>query len=702
MDLDSSWNKRDAHVGLQALPLKTDYRTGADDPISDFYRPCLSACNRYDRAVGYFRSSIYLVVGSNTVQFARRGGKIRLICSPSLYADDTQSILKGYEERALRISRSVEDDLDELLLAPETEYRTRVLATLIATGALDIRLAIRPNGAGIYHEKIGIFFDQHESTVSFIGSANETWSAWHEQGNFESIEVFCSWHGERDAKRIKRHIESFNSLWEGNSPGIETHKFPDAVKNKLIGIERPSIEKIDLDRLEVKTKQETKRSPQPHQIDAIQKWISAGRKGIFEHATGSGKTYTALTAAKPHIKAGNPVIILVPSELLLKQWRAEIKEEHPNAALLLAGSGNNSWRRDGKLKVFTSPNSDLGERIVLSTMQTAATDEFLQLLKGGDHLMMIADEVHQLGSRFNSKAMTIPTGPRIGLSATPNRYGDPEGTLRIKNYFGETILPKVTLEDAIKAGRLVEYEYHPHPIRLTAEESDAWRQITARLKLEIAKASRNNESGITISEQAKMLLIRRSRIAKKAINKISLAKEVIGDNFEAGGKWLIYCEDQDQLTAVKSEIESLGVSTLEYHSEMAGDKTASLDWFSKFGGVMVSIRCLDEGIDIPSISHALILASSQNPRQFIQRRGRVLRKSDGKNIAVIHDAIVVPDSLDQEPDQEALIIAELSRAVEFSNSAINRSAGAELRHIAINLGIDIETMAEKGIEEIQE
>ena len=147
------------------------------------------------------------------------------------------------------------------------------------------------------------------------------------------------------------------------------------------------------------------------------------------------------------------------------------------------------------------------------------------------------------------------------------------------------------------------------------------------------------------------------------------------------------------------ELKLEGISPVEYHTGMKGDRHATLDWFRKFGGVLLSIKCLDEGVDIPTVSHALILASSQNPRQFIQRRGRVLRKAPGKHLAIIHDAIVVPVSIDDEPEQLSLLKSELLRAVEFSNSALNKSAGAELRQIAREMGFDPEETGDNGIEE---
>ena len=197
-----------------------------------------------------------------------------------------------------------------------------------------------------------------------------------------------------------------------------------------------------------------------------------------------------------------------------------------------------------------------------------------------------------------------------------------------------------------------------------------------------------------------MLLIQRSRIAKKATAKVDLAVRTIKREYRDGQSWLIYCEDSEQLGDVVNALRVTGIETIEYHSNMIGDRVATMEWFHKFGGILVSIKCLDEGVDIPQVSHALILASSQNPRQFIQRRGRVLRISPGKNMAQIHDAIVRPLNSESEPEQLGLLRGELIRAIEFANGAINKSAGAELRAIAMEMGIDIDDLADRdGVEE---
>ena len=690
----------DSHtaIGLASIDLAVEYRTGASDPISQFYAPCLAAANYYRRAVGYFRSSIYSIVGPAVIAFAKRGGTILLVCSPELTIEDQEGIANGYATREKLAVERIEAEIDTLLADQKSAWRVRVLATLVATGRMEVKIAIRPRSHGLYHEKIGIFTDSHGSTVSFIGSANESWSGWHANGNFESVEVFCSWRDDGDRTRASRHLLNFENLWSGATPDVLTLPFPEAARRKLCQKAAPSIE--DSER-EAEDKWQNQPEPEkrklmPHQSDAIEAWIAQGKRGVLQHATGSGKTFTALEAARPHIELGLPVVILLPSELLLKQWTKEIKEEFPEAAVVLAGGGNDRWKESGKLRRFSAPSAIAG-RFILATMQTAATESFRQALWQGEHLLIVADEVHQVGSSFNSQCLLIDAGARLGLSATPQRYGDPDGTARILNYFGQIVPPPITLADAVASGRLVDYIYHPHAIRLNATEADDWKALTKSIRYEMAKSSRDSNSRLT--DKAKMLLIRRSRIAKKASAKATLAAKILKGSFAEGEGWLIYCEDADQLATTMAEIRAIGQNPIEYHSNMEGNRVATLDWFRRYGGILISIKCLDEGVDIPSVSHAIILASSQNPRQFIQRRGRVLRKSEGKLFATIHDAIVVPIGLEDEPEQGSLLKSEFLRAIEFANSSLNRSAGAELREIARKVGFDPDVVITDAIED---
>jgi superfamily II DNA or RNA helicase len=681
--------------GLTSLDLDTEYRSSREEAIAHFFGPCLSHSVIYRRAVGYFKSSVFSVIGREVAHLALRGGKIKLICSPNLSPEDIDSIALGHAQKSSIIPQRLTQEIEELFSAPSSRFNLQMLALLVSAGSIEIKIAMRADSKGLYHEKIGIFEDAMENLVTFKGSSNETWSGWHPSGNFESIEVFCSWREGREAIRVNKHFKHFNRLWSEKDEDVEVFPFPVDAKETL---KRFAMAETDLRSFLKGGKLTKKRKPMPHQLKAIWSWKTQGKRGVLQHATGSGKTFTAIAALKEHVELGKPCLILVPSRLLLEQWLDEVSTELPSSTILAAGGGHNNWRTRDKLASFSNDDSENGQRVIVATMQTASSENFRKALNDGDHIMVVADEVHQIGSPRNSKFFEVNCGPRLGLSATPERYGDPEGTAKIIEYFGPVVEPIISLEDAIEAGRLVKYKYFPHIVNLTAGEAEEWNSISKQIKREIARSSKPNQP-LILNERAKILLIQRSRIAKKATNKVALALEVIRENFFKGESWLIYCEDREQLDEVVSVLNAANFDTIVYHSEMEGDRDATMSWFREFGGILVSIRCLDEGVDIPDVSHALILASSQNPRQFIQRRGRVLRKAPHKHIATIHDAIVVPIKGDDEDNQMNLLKSELARAIEFADHAINQAANAQLREIAIDMGIEVSELTDIGLEE---
>jgi hypothetical protein len=469
---------------LSALKFETEYRSLKEDPSRNFYRTCLLNSNIYRRAVGYFRSSVFKVIGPSIIEFSRRGGVTRLICSPELTPDDIDAIVAGYARRSELIVERLIAEIDSLLWDSDAGYPTRVLATLVAAGLLEIKLAIRTDRKGLYHEKIGIFADGAGNQVSFKGSANETFNAWHRSGNFESIEVFCSWRGGLEAERVRKHAAHFEALWSEHDPDIEVFPFPTKALGHLKKAAFNGLEDVTVEDLPLPAQ---RRSPLQHQEAAIATWERQGRRGIFEHATGSGKTFTAILAIRAHSAHGMSTLVVVPTRLLLDQWAAELRDEISDAALLLAGGGNDRWRIPHLLRGMTDGDCSLGGRIVLATMQTASMPEFRANVVAGKHLLIVADEVHQIGSPQNSTIMEIDAGARLGLSATPTRYGDPVGTAQIFRYFGPIVQPPVTLADAIEAGRLVSYEYFPHPLHLTVTEAADWKDITHAIQLEVRR-----------------------------------------------------------------------------------------------------------------------------------------------------------------------------------------------------------------------
>lgn len=346
---------------LSKLDLDTEYRSTKNDPVETFYKKCLRNADLYQRAVGYFRSSVLLIIGRTLLEFARRGGRIQLICSPSLSEEDVRSISGGYARRDKVLASAVIEEFDRLLAEPSTAFPAKALATLISCGALEVRLAQLISGNGIYHEKIGLFTDCFGHTVSFRGSTNETWSGWHAEGNFEAIEVFCDWDGPSDRIRIDKHRNHFATLWSGKDPSVTVSAFPETAEIYLRKYAANSIEEI---MESVPVTPTSRRQPLPHQTEALQAWRRQGCRGIFEHATGTGKTFTAIVAIRDHVRTGKPALVLVPSRLLLHQWAEEISDEIPDAALMLAGDGQNRWKLHGRLKSMTAADLELGPRVV--------------------------------------------------------------------------------------------------------------------------------------------------------------------------------------------------------------------------------------------------------------------------------------------------------------------------------------------------
>jgi superfamily II DNA or RNA helicase len=704
---------------LTGLVLNTSYHKGVCDIGSDFYMPCMNRSIRYDRAVGFFNSTIYALAWSSLKDFVERGGKMRIICSPILSQDDAKALADGYSAKAEAIvSDRLRVEVEHLLANPALKEPARVLATLVAVGVVDFKIAFVGEGDNesrrrLFHDKVGIFSDGHDNAVVFKGSMNETWSGLANDGNLESVDVFLSWEGRREKQRVDDEISYFKQLWENNYPTVVIKPFPAAAQDVLLKAATPQnwkrlvdeitqqIEQSVQPNLEVAT--ERGRTPRPHQRKALTAWRERGRRGIFEHATGSGKTFTALCAIREALQQREVPLVLVPSELLLFQWLNEIRESFADIGpqMLVCGGGHSQWRSENLLTPWTRAKQTTKPRLVVSTMQTASTDEFRAKLQQGDHLFLVADEVHRMGSTENRKLFSVASGPRLGLSATPRRAGDPEGTHAILDYFQGIVPPPFTLKDAIPSA-LTPYFYYVHTIRLTPDEQSKWVEISNRLSRFVAQASKPGSPDATLSARIKQLLIDRARIVKAAADKTIVATDILARHFEPGQRWIVYCDSQTQMARLHRELLQRGLPASQYHSAMTANKEQTLRIFEANGGILVSIRCLDEGVDIPSVSHALILASSRNPREFIQRRGRVLRKSPGKYIAYIHDVLVLPSHAACDEAGNSIIEGELARAVEFGQWAENPASITDLQRLALEFSLDVEKLSEGGIEDDEE
>ena len=705
-------------MGLKEQVYLTSYNKAEHDIAEMFYLPCMRNSNHYDRISGYFGSTIYIIAWDALREFIENNGKMRLICSPYVSDEDASALANGYSAKNNELlAESLAKEVQALFDDPFLTAPAKLLAYMISKGIIDVKIAVptgseSPNAKRLFHDKVGIFTDSDGSKVGFRGSMNETYKGLSSDGNMESIDVFPNWLDSRDAERVDDASAFFEKLWSESIPGIVVYQFPNASKEIL----RTKSEGVKwhelLDEIHVEESKAKKwkpsnhigsRTPRPHQVNALETWVKNNRRGILEHATGSGKTFTAMCAIHDAFKRNEVVLVLVPSRDLLKQWDRELRDTllEDKIYYLLCGDNNNEWKKPGTLSSWTSDGGST-HRIILATMDTACSEDFVKNVSQGKHLFVVVDEVHRLGSPRRRNALNIDAGARLGLSATPRRYGDPEGTAVLFDYFGGLVPPPYTLDDAIKSGVLTKYFYNPLTITLTQKEQEEWNDVTKQISQLMArmKSNGNADTSITSNTRLKQLLINRARIVKNASGKVPLAINLLLREYVGGQSWIIYCDNITQLKKVLNGAIDAGFDAFEYYADMEGDRDETLRYFAKNGGVLVSIKCLDEGVDIPSTTHALILASSQNPREFIQRRGRILRNSPGKLFAHLYDAITVPVvETEETPKSMSIIIGELSRAIEFGLGAENPACVTDLKNIAVDYQIDYNSLQNTGIEE---
>lgn len=655
-------------VVLRDLELRPDYRSGRDALLDEFYVPCLQESVRYDRAVGYFSSTILQVVALAYSDFVRRGGRIRLICSPALSIADFDAMKEGTDLSG-RAQECVRADLDDLINNPEAMPATRLLATLIANDIADVRIAFADHPDGIFHDKLGIFEDIDARRVSFVGSANETFRAWGL--NHESFEVFCSWRDESELYRTRNHSDAFTRLWSGIEPGVTVQEVDQVTRDKLLDIADSDLDHaIEAARVLYQGANRStglQRELMSYQDAVLKSWEDNNYRGIVNFATGAGKTITAIEGMRRWSERGGKSVVLVPGRDLHIQWIKEIRDVLPAAEILPAGADNDRRDWESLLSAFTAPGDRSDPpRIVVTTNKTFALQDFLRRLSVGDHLLIVADEMHRAGSSRTLNALEATyCGATLGLSATYNRQFDSTGTARLLAYFGPVLEPVIGLADALAMKRLVPYDYRLHALVPDEDEIEEYGKLT----LQIARVADDEGS----QERIRMLLIQRARIFKKARCKVPAAVEILTREYETGDRWLVYCDDKDQLGQVTAECLQSGLPVMEFYSGMPSDRDVVLKSLGEFGGIVVAIRCLDEGIDIPVTDHALILASSTVEREYVQRRGRVLRTSPGKVSAEIHDLILV------DSRGGALTKGEAVRALEFARLARNEAARERLK-----------------------
>lgn len=705
---------------LRDLELSPAYNTEENDIVRDLYGPCLQRAVAYDRAVGYFRANIYRELGEHLLDFAIRGGKIRIVCSPDIPEMDESAARRGYKDRETRSAEDLEislvETLERMATDPDEADCLEMLRLLIETKTLELYIAVRPGG--IYHRKIGVFTDRMDDFVAFSGSGNETPNAVttvEDWSNDEEFDVFRSW-GERfETEKAASKKSYLDRLFAGGTEHTRVRPLNEVEHEVLSRFRRYSA--IDECRDGARRRMPRPRLgglPHPYfyQQEAIEAWDKADHRGILSMATGTGKTLTALYAVRDLVQSGRPVLFVVPSRILFDQWLKDIRRMFPGVPTLLVGSGYD-WRSDPLKRIYISSNR--APRLILATMQSAASDQFTEFLLQAKDPILVADEVHRLGSPIHRKLLLLPFAEKLGLSATPERLFDPEGSHALEKAFGEKPVYELGIGDSVRLSAddakqtrvlgkfLCPYDYQFEIAELSAAEQAEWDEITTEVRKVFARRHGVDHEELLEDPHLQLLLIRRARIVKKAQAKPDLAVKIVNERYPKEGHWIVYCDDEEQLDRVTSKLRAAQPHTtvLQYHSGMPPDeRDRTLRYFEELPSIVVAIRCLDEGVNVPGADGGVILASSKNPREFVQRRGRILRVALGKRLAHVVDVLVVPRENPEEAAQPGSIVrSELARAYTFAKDAINPEVSHRLWRLCQDYGVQPGVDSELSIEE---
>ena len=719
-------------MGFLNIDIKSEYRSRLDNVIKDFYVPVLKQAVLYKRAVGFFSSTALVEMSAGICGLVKNGGKIQLIASPNLSANDIEAINNGLKRRDDVIEEALIRQLSEPIGAEETA-RLNLLSNLIAAGVLEIKIAFleTDNTVGMFHEKMGLMYDNDQNIIAFSGSMNESFNAFRQ--NYEAVDVFTSWTS--DENRVMAKQAAFNAMWNDYEPSIRVRDFPKVAdlivkkyrtdNNTDLSLDEKSFDAESNDE-SFATKADngphipSKVKMRPYQIEAINSWAEKDYRGIFDMATGTGKTYTALAAIATLYKATSnnlAVFIVCPYQHLVEQWKDDIVAFGMKPIVCYSASSQRNWKERLKTAA-TSFNIGVQNHFCVVTTNATFSSDYVQgiVKKMRGNVLLVVDEAHNFGAENLSTTLMDNMKYRLALSATIDRHGDPEGTSKLYAYFGEKCI-EYTLKDAIDNKMLTPYYYYPVVVSLSETELEEYLDLTAKIRKNVHPDKRGK---VVLSEYAKMLLIKRARLVSGAVEKIDVLRGLMQD-YKDDNHMLVYCgattmhdvdykegkahaDDIRQIDLVADLLgNELGMRVSKFTSEEdAAERErikADFDEGEHLQAV-VAIRCLDEGVNIPSIKTAFILASSTNPKEYVQRRGRVLRLFKGKTHAVIYDFITLPFALELtnqvEPEVlesgKSLALREIVRMKDFAAIAENPFDSDDLiSQIQSAYGIEFDT-----------
>jgi len=697
-------------LSFKDLKLKKAYRSYKDNFIEDLLSPLLAEAIRYDRIVGFFSSEALYCLKSPLSSLVRRKGKIRLIIGHPLSEEEYDAVIKGSKELfEKKINEVVLSEIERSQLFLEQNSALEILSWLVANDIAQIKFAALTKSRcpkAMMHEKTGIFKDSYENTVVIDGSPNESLLALGEGFNREKITVHCSWEKTDFDDYVSEEVLEFEESWNDAQSEMSVVPLPSLSYERLVKI-APARPPVFVSTPPV--------SPDPvvespalfptlpaqiggddynlmeHQRSSLQKWQKiGGYQGILALCTGSGKTITSLHAATVlanEFKANSSsfvLVVAVPYQILAEQWCDVMALFGIEPVRCWGGEKSWSQRLSKRLSEFDfSPGTPDFLSIVVVNKTLRENQRFSSLISQlpCSKMLFVGDECHHHSSpAFLTK---LPAAKyRIGLSATPWNEGDREAELALSSFYSG-VVDSFGIGDALNLGVLCPYEYTVHEVRLSESEWEDYVDLSRRIAIAQEQAAKGEGR-----EQVDRLLGARARLVGSAQGKFEKFDELAPD---IQPLTLVYVgdgaveedADSENRSAIRDIEKAKTILTRAGHinsqftaSESVQDRKERMRGFAD-GAIraLVAIRVLDEGFDMPSVKTAFLLASSRSERQFIQRRGRVLRKSPetGKEKAHIHDFLVLPPEGAEGQSSRSLVVQELRRCYEFARYSLHNN-----------------------------
>lgn len=673
-------------MSFKSLQLNRTYNSTNVNIIKNVINDILKDTVKYDREVGFFSSSWLKEVAHGLSHFiGLNNGKARIITSIKLSEQDREVFYNSAnvdEDIENRINQVIQNSIEDL--EKQLEYDTlNILGTLVKSNILEFKFAI-PVGSlqgGMFHSKISIFYDNENNHIVISGSQNDSYQA---SINEETVTIFTNF-GEGKLYALDL-IETFEKKWNNNIKNLKIYTLPETIKKNIIQL-ATDYSNSSINTINNKNHMKQERILRDYQSKAIDEWTRNHYIGFFEMATGAGKTFTAISATKLLYEKYSKIamIVIVPYQHLAQQWIKELKDMDYKPIACFGSI--NLWENNLHNKINMYINGFEKKLCIVTLYASASRDEFQDIintrLKNIDYLL-IADEAYNTGSLMYRKTLFNSAKFRIGLSATPIRWYDDNGTQLIKDYFKKTVI-EYPIEKAIKENKLTPYYYEPILVDLTEDELEEFIELSDN----ISRLTIMNDKTESDNELLKKLLIKRSMVIAKAENKkISLQKLVkehkkkCHENYEEY-KYNIFYVANEQTKCVTKILSDIGLKVHEFVGTMNMQERANVIQSFSNGEIdgIVAIKCLDEGVDIPATKRAYILSSTSNPKEFIQRRGRILRIFSNKIRAYIYDFMVGPWKFINNVEDKylkKLLMRELPRFAEFNSCAENKASNRQL------------------------